>query len=771
MDSEFSPPLTVKRAGLEARRDEAIASALRKVYGRLQPSSCTAYLLAADAELLVAAMTVHTPLSFAITPQFRVDNLAWPAVRAFQTGKAVRVEAEDLQSLCRRTPALLVTTPFPMVIVVAPIRTTPQNRLGVITLRCVPPREISEGELDYVQTTADELAADLQSLVEQGLPLEGPSIPLFISSQPEPQAVGAASGAVQQHRQATSSASTPGSPFLYQLQRLATELTAAVDTKGILAVVRTQILRPFGAKAVALCLAEGERLHVAGTAGLSREVLHRIEGTPLSHHSPETDTITGVGVKIFTSVSEIWQEYPGLGIDLERQARAYLPLISNGRAVGCCLLEFTELGRPLSAEEIAVLMIMLEQVGQSLERARAYEREHALTQTIQRSLLPRSFPHLPEVVATGRYFTATEGAAVGGDWYDVLTLPNGGVGLVIGDVEGHSLEAVSVMGQLRSGVRAYTAEGHDPARVLERSNRLLADLDTDLYATCCCVWLDSATGLALASTAGHPGPVISDSQGQIVEPRLSIGPPLGVGRQTAYQQTEFQMQTGSVVALFTNGLLDSRRLGTDAAVRQLARRLADRCSQNLEVLADSLASHRCPPAVCRDDDAALLLVRYEGVQPRDRPRVARTSIQRHDLRGVAGVRRFLRDVLREWNRLPLLDDLELLVSEVVTNGLIHAHSEVDLRLREYPDRIRVEARDSDPYPPVPTVLLNDESSNQEAESGRGLLIVEALALAWGSSPAGRGKTTWFEVSTAAAPAPEIDQPPSLPGRFPPAAEQ
>ncbi|MFJ3339187.1 SpoIIE family protein phosphatase [Streptomyces sp. NPDC086766] len=747
MESELSTPLSVGLDGLEARRDDAIASALRRIYGRLQASTCTAYLLTADARLLVAAMTVNAPLSFAITPEVKVDNLAWPVAQAFQTGKTVIFDERDLQNLSRQSPALLVTTPFPMVIAVAPIR-TPHNRFGVISLRCLPPREITGDELEYLQATAGELANDLESLARQDVAIEGPSIPLFISSQPGLPTAGTR-GAVQQHREATAPSTTPGSPFLYQLQRLATELTAAVDTKGILAVTQSQIVRPFGGRAAALCLVEGERLHVVGAASLSREVLNRIEGTPLSHRSPETDAITDVEVKVFTSANKIWHEYPGLSIDLERQARAYFPLISNGRAVGCCVLEFTEPGRPLSAEEIAVLMVMLEQVGQSLKRARSYEHEHALTQTVQRSLLPRSFPHLPEVAATARYFPAAEGAAVGGDWYDLLTLPNGGVGLVIGDVEGHSLEAVSVMGQLRSGVRAYAAEGHDPAHVLERSNRLLAGLDTDLYATCCCVWLDTTTGLVSMASAGHPAPVISDIRGRIIQPRLLTGPPLGIETQSAYQQSELQVQTGSVAALFTNGLLDSRQLDADVAARQLARRLADNCSQDLEVLADHLVGH-CRPRAVFGDDAALLLVRYEGVQPSDRPRVARTSIGRHDLRGVSRVRRFLRDVLHRWNRLVMLDDLELLVSEVVTNALIHAHSEVDLRLREYADRIRVEVRDSDSYPPVPTALLEDETSNQEAESGRGLLIVDALALTWGSSPAGRGKTTWFEIGIPAA---------------------
>jgi anti-sigma regulatory factor (Ser/Thr protein kinase) len=200
---------------------------------------------------------------------------------------------------------------------------------------------------------------------------------------------------------------------------------------------------------------------------------------------------------------------------------------------------------------------------------------------------------------------------------------------------------------------------------------------------------------------------------------------------------------GSVVSLFTNGLLDVRGLGSDPSLRRLAQLLADNHGEDLETLADRLTAH-CRPRAASGDDTALLLVRYEGAQPGDRQRVARMSIPRHDLQGVRSARRFLRDLLCRWEMPSLLDDLELLVTEVVTNALIHAHSDVDLRLRACADRIRVEVRDSDPYPPVPTTLLSDESSNREAESGRGLLIVEALAQAWGSSPAGRGKTTWFE---------------------------
>lgn len=200
-----------------------------------------------------------------------------------------------------------------------------------------------------------------------------------------------------------------------------------------------------------------------------------------------------------------------------------------------------------------------------------------------------------------------------------------------------------------------------------------------------------------------------------------------------------------MIALYTDGLLDARQVGADAAAERLSRRLAEGRTQNLEVVADQLIGDS-PPQALREDDAALLLLRYEGARELPHRRIARTFVQRHDLQRVGHLRHVLRDLLRDWDLDVLAGDLELLASEVVTNALIHAHSEVDVRFREYPDRLRVEVRDSDPHPPVPVVFVGpDEPGDQEAESGRGPLIVDALASAWGSSPAGRGKTTWFEL--------------------------
>jgi serine phosphatase RsbU (regulator of sigma subunit)/anti-sigma regulatory factor (Ser/Thr protein kinase) len=751
MDSQPFPSRPGGGAGPpEALRDQAITRALRHLYHRLDTSTCTVYLLTADATALGAAMTVDTPLSFTIPSGMPVDAPGLTTAGAYRTGKPAVYEDTDELQVTRRRPELFLYGPYPMQVASVPLRTA-RRRFGTVSVRWVPPHRAAKDALEVLEAVAGELAGELERLAGQGASMEAPFLPRFITpgdpaTAPRPPD-GTPPGPAAAPPQRPAASMTTASTFLYQLQRLSAELTATVRTRDILTVARAH-MAAFGARAVMLCLGEGERLHVVGAAGVSREEVRRVEGTPLSRRTPETDVVNAVKIRFFASAGELRDAYPDLHHDPEARARAYLPLVTHGRSSGCCMLEFAEQSSPPTSAEIAVLAIMLEQVGQSLERARAYETDHALTRSLQRSLLPRSLPHLTEVVATGRYIPANEGAEVGGDWYDLVPLPAGGIGLVIGDVEGHSLTAAAVMGQVRTAVRAYAAEGHDPASVLERSNRLLVGLDTGLYTTCCCVWLDPATGTLSGATAGHPGPLISDAQGRITEHSLPVGPPLGVDMLARYRQSELVLSPGSVAALLTDGLLDTRRLGTDAALEQMARLLAGNCGEDVEVLADHLvAQRRARPAA--GDDATLLLVRYEGAPAGEERRVARTSVQRHDLQQVARVRRFLRDLLGQWELMPLLDDLHLLASEVVTNALIHAQSDVDLRLRAYPDRIRVEVRDSDPRPPVPTAILTDEAGNREAESGRGLLIVAALASAWGSSPAGRGKTTWFELGIPA----------------------
>jgi anti-sigma regulatory factor (Ser/Thr protein kinase) len=618
-----------------------------------------------------------------------------------------------------------------------PIRTS-RHSYGVIVVHWTPPQPIARAAVDFMQQEADRLAKAFEGIGHEALVT--PAVPTFITS--DVQAVHDDAGPNHAPLRTLVKMAAERGSYLHQLQRLATELVMAVRMEDILAIARDRVVRPFGGTGFAVCLIEAGHVHVAGAAGLPRDVLRDLEGTPRTAQTPVTDAMNSARARIHDSTTAL--EHASAPGDSRRRTLGYFPFLESGNAVGCCVVEFAEPRKALPPPEVALLVLMLDKVSQSFARAKSVEAEHALARSIQHSLLPRSFPHIPEMVVTARYFSATRGVEIGGDWYDVVTLPDARIGLVIGDVEGHNLEAAAVMGQLRSAVRAYAAEGHEPAAILERSNELLMGLDTDLHATCCCVLLDTATGLATAASAGHPGPMVSHGPTGVVLPELPSDPPLGVFARTTYHQASFRLPPGSVAALFTDGLLGARRAQEDAALDRLARALEAASTEDLEVVADRIIGD-CGGGPGFDDDAALILVRYEGAAPSDTAEVARMFVDRDDLRGVAGVRAFLRDLLEQWDVAPESDEMQVLASEVVTNALIHAHSRVDLRLRKYSDRIRVEVQDSDPSPPVPTTLLEDDAENEEAENGRGLLIVEALANAWGSSPAGRGKITWFEL--------------------------
>ncbi|MFE7441023.1 SpoIIE family protein phosphatase [Streptomyces chartreusis] len=741
MNQEASGVSGPKPAG----RNEVIGAALRRLHSRLDASTSTVYLLAGNGRELAAAASVNSPLGFTVAPRMSVDDLWASSVRAYLLGERIIMDEADMQQVVRDHPAMALYAPFPMCGVSVPLRTE-AHRFGAVTLRWAPPRDISDEELRNLTTVSDALALELEALSEAGTSMLAPSVPLFVPAN-EP-AGPAVTTSEQDAWDLSGTTFTAASTYVYQLLELASELTAAVRPRDVVSTAWARVARPLGARAVMLCLVESARLNVVGSVHFPKEAVRRVNGLSLSQQVPEVDTVVNIAPMFFETIEDLRASYPGLARGKDWQSWAFLPVIANGRAVGCCVLVFDE-PRRLPFEERALLMIMLGQVGQSLEKTRAYELEHALAQGLQQGLLPRRLPHLVEVEITARYLPATVGPEVGGDWYDVIPLPGRAVGFVIGDVEGHTLEAAGMMGQIRTAVRAYAAEGHDPSAVLSRSNRLIADLDTELFATCCCLWLELDTGIAVAASAGHHLPAVTDGDALIVPADLQVGPPLGVDRRAVYPQAEIELTQGSVLALFTDGLLDTRHGGPNA-VERFSRSLAEARLQNLEVVADRLIDASLPQEL-REDDAALLLVRYEGAHEPSRRRVARLFVQRHDLRRVAYIRHALHDLLQDWDLDALADDLELLASEVVTNALVHAHSEVDVRLRKYPDRLRVEVRDSNPRPPVPVVFVGpEEPGNQEAEFGRGLLIVDALASAWGSSPAGRGKTTWFELGIPSA---------------------
>ncbi|GAB2717759.1 SpoIIE family protein phosphatase [Streptomyces bullii] len=411
---------------------------------------------------------------------------------------------------------------------------------------------------------------------------------------------------------------------------------------------------------------------------------------------------------------------------------AVLPLPARGRVTGVCVVGWDE-PHEFFPEERALLTATAGLVGQALKRAHAYDAEQELATMLQRSLLPRRLPELPGGTAVARYLPARRGLQVGGDWYDVIALSDRKVALVIGDVQGHSAGAATIMGQMRTAVRAYAVEGHPPDVVVSHANRLLVGMETDLFATCCYVELDMEEGDALFVRAGHLSPLVRRPDGGIEEVEVEGGLPLGVLADAEFPLTSVALAPGSVLALLTDGLVESADLQVDEGMRLTGEALSAADPSDPGRMADALLGEDGR----REDDVALLLLRYDGMKVR--PVRAGWVVWRLP-DAVMHARRFAARTLRSWRVTEDADAVLLVVSELVTNALVHTQGPVRFDLTLAADRLRVTVTDSSPRAPAKPVIVD-----WEATGGRGLFLVEAMSASWGSVPVGGGKQVWSEI--------------------------
>ena len=366
-----------------------------------------------------------------------------------------------------------------------------------------------------------------------------------------------------------------------------------------------------------------------------------------------------------------------------KNAWCFLPLIVSGRTLGSLTISF-DASHDFAPDERSLLVGVSGLIAQTLARARLRESERSLAAELQDQLLPRALPELEGVTASARYLTATDGMGVGGDWYDLLELPGRRIGMVIGDVQGHNMRAAAVMGQLRSALRAYAAEGHEPAAVLSRTNRMMSDLDPSLFATCAYLVLDLWSGVATLSLAGHPPPMLRSADGRVTPLEAPVGAPLGVAPEVEYGHHEVVLAQGDVVALFTDGLVEDARRSLDEGLALVARTLRESPVDDLDQLADKLMSEATTESG-RSDDVAVLVVRHDGLHDADRPVHARTTVDRGDPRAARAARDFIAAFVRSPELVDLRDTVVLLVSEVVTNALRHTAGQVVLELWRFPD--------------------------------------------------------------------------------------
>jgi PAS domain S-box-containing protein len=284
-----------------------------------------------------------------------------------------------------------------------------------------------------------------------------------------------------------------------------------------------------------------------------------------------------------------------------------MPLLAGQAPLGVIAL-YRGAGRPPFTEtDVSVIEELGRRLAAGLANADTFAREHAIAETLQRSLLPDALPSIPGLDLAVRYLPATAGASVGGDWYDAFPLPGGRVGLVTGDVAGHNIASASTMGQVRSLLRAYAIDDPGPGRVMERTNVAVAQLLPDALATVVYLVLDAATGDLAYANAGHPPPIVATSDGQAEYLDDAAGTMLGASVTADFTTGHRQLPPGARLLCYTDGLIEHRRSDIAEGLAALAETLR-RCGPG-SAEQTCAAVEAALVGTARDDDICLLTAR------------------------------------------------------------------------------------------------------------------------------------------------------------------
>ncbi|GAA3745183.1 ATP-binding SpoIIE family protein phosphatase [Streptomyces tremellae] len=421
---------------------------------------------------------------------------------------------------------------------------------------------------------------------------------------------------------------------------------------------------------------------------------------------------------------------------------AVAPLLARGFGLGTVSVWRTDQPEPMDGDELVLLTEIVSRAALGLDNARRYAREHRAAVSLQERLLPRAAADMAAVETEGTYRPATGGADISGDWFDVVGLPSLRAALVIGDVIGHGLPATATMGRLRTAILTLADLELEPAEVLTRLDDLIQRLAAEtsaeqkdaVGATCLYAVYDPVAGRCTLANAGQPPPVLVSPDGRAEFVDAPPGPPLGVGG-VPYESVTLEPAPGSVLTLFTDGLLALTDFDADVGLERVRDGLAEswRPDTGLRDFGDRLLGtlgDRQPR-----DDVALLMARTRVVPPSD------TVIWQlpADPEAVAQARKLADEQLDAWGLGQLSLTTELIVSELVTNAVRYAGGPVGLRLIRSSVLI---CEVSDPSNTQPRLVRAGDTD----EGGRGLYIVAQCAQRWGSRYGRKGKTIWTEQS-------------------------
>ncbi|GHF53694.1 SpoIIE family protein phosphatase [Streptomyces griseosporeus] len=416
-----------------------------------------------------------------------------------------------------------------------------------------------------------------------------------------------------------------------------------------------------------------------------------------------------------------------------------VPLRARGTTLGVAVAVRTSQPDAYAEDDAVLAEEVASRAAVCVDNARRFARERSTALALQRSLLPRGLPGQAAVDVAHRYLPCGSLAGIGGDWFDVIPLSGSRVALVVGDVVGHGIPSAATMGRLCTAVRTLADVDLPPDELLTHLDDLVTHLAADgqdngeevaeLGATCLYAVYDPVDRRLCLAAAGHPAPAVVLPGGTVHLVPMTAGPPLGVGG-LPFEATELQLPEGSMVALYTDGLVEHRELDVDHATEELCRALSAP-AESLETLCDTVLKAVLPEDPV--DDVALLLARTRALGA---DRVATWDVP-PDPAQVAVTRQAATGQLAAWGLEEAAFVTELVVSELVTNAIRYGAPPIRLRLIRDRALICEVSDGSSTYPHLRRAHVYDEG-------GRGLLLVAQLTQRWGSRQTAGGKTIWAE---------------------------
>ncbi|MBO2447293.1 SpoIIE family protein phosphatase [Actinomadura barringtoniae] len=411
------------------------------------------------------------------------------------------------------------------------------------------------------------------------------------------------------------------------------------------------------------------------------------------------------------------------------RALLVMPLIARGQVLGTFKL-LRKPDRPAFDElELALVEELARRAALCIDNARLYRREVQMVQELQRTMLPDDPPKVAGARVCFRYRPAGQAAQVGGDWFDAIPLPGCRLGIVVGDVMGHGITSAAIMGQLRTAVRTLATQDLRPDQLLRQLDTLARRLGEDYLATCLYVVYDPVARRCQFANAGHLPPVLVSPFGDTSVLAVPSGVPIGVGDEP-FETVEAVVEDGSQLVLFTDGLLERRGRSLEDGYDELRAQLTGATrslDRTCDLLLDGLGAD--DPA----DDVALIAVGLDGIPKEE---VAVWDLEAEPSM-VSRARSQVAERLADWGLEELSDNVQLLVSELVTNALVHGAGSISMRLIRGNALLCEVADDGHELP----YLCHADATD---ESGRGLQLVSFLAERWGTHRTETGKVVWFE---------------------------